>query len=59
MKTKDPNERTWLKGLAVECPYGKALPGCHLSGLRSLPTIQIKHIIGFDDEHVRPRGHDF
>ena len=46
MKTKDPSERTWLKGLAVECPFGKALPSCPLNGLRNLPTLQIKHIIG-------------
>jgi hypothetical protein len=46
MKIEDPNERTWLKGLAVECPFGEALPSCPLNGLRNLPTLQIKHIIG-------------
>ena len=35
MKTEDPDERTWLKGLAVECPFGEALPNCPLNGLRS------------------------
>ena len=45
MKTEDPDERTWLKGLAVGCPLGKALPSCPLNGLRNLPTSQIKHII--------------
>ena len=45
MKTEDPNERTWLKGLAVECPLGKALPSCPLNGLRNLPTLQIRHIV--------------
>lgn len=42
---KDPDERTWLKGLAVGCPYGKALSSCPLNGLRNLPTVQIRHII--------------
>ena len=46
MKMEDPDERTWLKGLAVECPLGEALPSCPLNGLRNLPTLQIKHIIG-------------
>jgi hypothetical protein len=46
MKRKDPDERTWLKGLAVECPHGKAVPSCPLNGLRNLPTIQIRHIVG-------------
>jgi hypothetical protein len=45
MKTEDPNERTWLKGLAVECPLGKALPSCPLNGLRNLPTLQIRIIV--------------
>jgi hypothetical protein len=46
LKRKDPDERTWLKGLAVECPFGKSLPSCPLNGLRNLPTLQIKNIIG-------------
>lgn len=46
MKTKDPSERTWLKGLSVECALGKPLPSCPLNGLRNLPSLQIKHIIG-------------
>lgn len=45
MKTEDPDERTWLKGLAVECPLGKALPSCPLNGLRNLPTVQIRPVI--------------
>lgn len=45
MRTKYSDERTWLKGLAVECPLDKALPSCPLNGLRNLPTIQIRHIV--------------
>lgn len=55
MKTEDPNERIWLKGLAVECPLGKALPSCPLNGLRHLSTLQIKHIIGrMSDRQIHP-----
>ena len=53
MKIKYPDDRTWLKGLAVECPLGKALPCCPLNGLRNLPTLQIKHIVGqLSDQQV-------
>ena len=45
MRPKHPDERTWLKGLIVECPLDKALPSCPLNGLRNLPTLQIRHIV--------------
>ena len=54
MKVKDPDERTWLKGLAVECPFGKSVPSCPLNGLRNLPTSQIRHIVAqLSDAQVR------
>lgn len=53
MKKEDPDERTWLKGLAVECPFCKTLSSCPFNGLRQLPTVQIKHIISrMSDEQV-------
>jgi hypothetical protein len=54
MKAKVPDERTWLKGLAVECPLGKSDSGCPLNGLRNLTAAQIRHIVAqMSDNQVR------
>ena len=58
MSTRHSDERTWLKGLAVECPLGKAVPSCPMNGMRNLPTIQIRHIVGqMTDEQVSDAIH--
>lgn len=60
MRLKDPDERTWLKGLAVECPLGQAVPSCPLNGLRNLPSSQIRHIVALmsdDQVHAAIESH--
>jgi hypothetical protein len=37
--------RTWLKGLTLECPFEKALENCPIEELRKIPFVQCVNII--------------
>ena len=45
MENRALDRRVWIKGLAVECPLGKALSDCPLNDTRTLATAQMNHII--------------
>ena len=45
MKSTALNRRIWIKGLAMECPLGKAAEDCPLNGLRHLPVSQMNAAI--------------
>ena len=42
--------RTWLKGLTLECPFGKALENCPIEELRIIPFVKCVDIINDLDE---------
>ena len=45
MESTTLGRRVWIKGLAVECPLGKALNDCPLNEARMLPVEQMSHVI--------------
>jgi hypothetical protein len=45
--------RTWLKGLTLECPFGNALANCPMEELRNIPFVEcVKKINDLDGERV-------
>ena len=53
MKFTQLDKRIWTKGLALECPLGKAVDDCPLNALRHLPVSQMNSAInGLSDEQV-------
>ncbi len=42
--------RTWLKGLTIECPYGKELESCPIEKLRIIPFVKCVDMINNLDE---------
>lgn len=45
MKFSALDKRIWIKGLALECPLGKAIDDCPLNCLRHLPVAQMNSAI--------------
>jgi hypothetical protein len=39
------NNKTWIKGLVMECPHGTPAQDCPLNGLRSLPIPEANRVI--------------
>lgn len=53
MKFTQLDKRIWIKGLTLECPFGKALDDCPLNALRHLPMVQMNMTINnLSDEQV-------
>jgi hypothetical protein len=44
--------RTWLKGLMIDCPYGKPLDECPAKSIRQLPIKERIAFVDAMDEHA-------